>query len=242
MSRTLVIGDIHGALKALKEILKKAEVQPEDQLIFLGDYVDAWSDSANTLDYLIHLKTTHKCIFLKGNHDDLLLDWFRTQNVNEKWLFHGGKSTLEAYENRDEIAQHIHRQFIEAMPTYHIDRQNRLYVHAGFANIHGPDYEFYENTVYWDRTLWEVAVATDSRLSKEDNKYPQRLKLFKEIYIGHTPVSRYGQYTPMQAQNVINVDTAAAFKGPLTIMDVKTKDYWQSTPVHKLYPGESGRN
>lgn len=242
MSRTLVIGDIHGALKALKEILGKAKVTADDQLIFLGDYVDAWSDSANTLDFLIELKADYNCIFLKGNHDDLLLKWFYTQKVNEKWLMHGGKTTLEAYENIDKSHQNLHKAFIEKMQTYYIDKANRLYVHAGFANLHGPEYEFHENTVYWDRTLWEVALATDDNISKKDARYPNRLKLFKEIYIGHTPVSRYGQFIPMQVQNVINLDTAAAFKGPLTILDVDTKDYWQSTPVHKLYPLERGRN
>jgi len=242
MSRTLVIGDIHGALKALKEILQKAEVTTDDQLIFLGDYVDGWSDSANTLNFLIDLNTKQNCIFIKGNHDDLILQWFKTQRVNEKWLMHGGQSTLKAYKNIDNSHQNIHKGFIERMTTYHIDNKNRLYVHAGFANMHGPDFEYYENTMYWDRTLWEVAVAMDNNLSKNDARYPDRLKLFKEIYIGHTPVINYGQYKPMQAQNVINVDTAAAYKGPLTILDVDTKDFWQSTPVHKLYPQEHGRN
>jgi serine/threonine protein phosphatase 1 len=87
-----------------------------------------------------------------------------------------------------------------------------------------------------------MALATDPKLDQDDPKYPKRLKLFKEIYIGHTPTNRYNQHTPMQAQNVYNIDTAAAYKGPLTIFDVDTKHFWQSTPVYKLYPGENGRN
>lgn len=242
MARTLVIGDIHGGLKALKEILIKAEVSKDDKLIFLGDYVDGWSGGAKTLDYLISLQQTHHCVILKGNHDALLLNWLIHQTQNEKWLEHGGQSTLQAYENINKSHKKIHQQFIEHMPNYHVDDQNRLYVHAGFTNMHGPDYEYYDNTVYWDRTLWETALATDKNLSKDDPRYPKRFKLFKEIYIGHTPVHRYGQLTPMQAQNVINLDTAAAYKGPLTIFDADSKKYWQSTPVHKFYPEEKGRN
>ncbi len=242
MSRTLVIGDIHGGLKALKEVLDKAKVTQEDVLIFLGDYVDGWSDSAKTLDFLIDLKQSHNCIILKGNHDELILNWLKTGKTNPKWLEHGGKSTLEAYKNIKKTHKKLHAHFIEDLPNYYVDDLNRLYVHAGFANLHGPDYEFYENTVYWDRTLWEMALATDPNLSKDDPKYPVRLKLFKEIYIGHTPTSRFGKHTPMQAQNVYNIDTAAAYKGPLTIFDVDSKEYWQSTPVHELYPGENGRN
>jgi len=242
MSRTLVIGDIHGGLKALKEVLDKAKVTQEDVLIFLGDYVDGWSDSARTLDFLIDLKQSHHCIILKGNHDELILNWLKTGKTNPKWLQHGGKSTLEAYKNCNKTHKKLHARFIENLPHYYVDDLNRLYVHAGFANLHGPDYEFYENTVYWDRTLWEMALATDPNLSNDDPKYPVRLKLFKEIYIGHTPTNRFGKHTPMQARNVYNIDTAAAYKGPLTIFDVDTKEYWQSTPVHELYPGENGRN
>jgi serine/threonine protein phosphatase 1 len=48
--------------------------------------------------------------------------------------------------------------------------------------------------------------------------------------------------TPIQAQNVWNVDTGAAFKGRLTALDIVSKEYWQSDPVWKLYPNENGRN
>jgi serine/threonine protein phosphatase 1 len=240
--RTLVVGDIHGGLRALKEVLQKAKATVDDKLIFLGDYVDGWSESPQTLDYLLQLKESHNCVVLRGNHDDLLLNWFNTNQTSDNWLRHGGQSTLDAYQSLSKTQKNIHAEFILNMPTYHIDSKNRLFVHAGFANLHGPEYEFYSNTVYWDRTLWEMALATDKDLSPEDSFYPKRLKLFSEIYIGHTPTNRYGQHTPMQAQNVFNLDTAAAYKGPLTMMDVDSKNYWQSTPVHELYPGEPGRN
>ena len=56
--RTLVIGDIHGGLRALHQIMERAKVTPKDTLIFLGDYVDGWSQSPQVIDYLIELKTT----------------------------------------------------------------------------------------------------------------------------------------------------------------------------------------
>jgi serine/threonine protein phosphatase 1 len=45
MAKTYVIGDIHGALKALKQIIVRLNPQQDDKLIFLGDYVDGWSES-----------------------------------------------------------------------------------------------------------------------------------------------------------------------------------------------------
>jgi serine/threonine protein phosphatase 1 len=69
MKRTLVIGDIHGGLKALKQVLERAEVTTNDTLIFLGDYVDGWSESPQVLDFLQELQKTHTFILLRGNHD-----------------------------------------------------------------------------------------------------------------------------------------------------------------------------
>ena len=53
--KTFVIGDIHGALKALKQVLERANVSDNDTLIFLGDFVDGWSDAANVINFLIQL-------------------------------------------------------------------------------------------------------------------------------------------------------------------------------------------
>ncbi|RZJ71145.1 MAG: serine/threonine protein phosphatase, partial [Flavobacterium sp.] len=66
--------------------------------------------------------------------------------------------------------------------------------------------------------------------------------LYKEIFIGHTPVTRIGKMVPVQMANVWNVDTGAAFKGPVTMMDADTKEFWQSDAVYTLYPEENGRN
>ena len=79
-------------------------------------------------------------------------------------------------------------------------------------------------------------------LTKDSLFYPKRFTLYKEIYIGHTPVSRIGETTPVQRAMIWNVDTGAAFKGPLTIMDVDTKEFWQSEPLNHLYFDEKGRN
>lgn len=44
-NRILVIGDIHGGLKAINQVFERAKVTTDDRLIFLGDYVDGWSES-----------------------------------------------------------------------------------------------------------------------------------------------------------------------------------------------------
>ena len=241
MQRTFVIGDIHGGLKALKEILKKANITSADTLIFLGDYVDGWSDSALTVSYLITLSKRQQCFFIRGNHDDLCYQWLANNKHNPEWLQHGGQATLNGYKILSDQEKRLHITFYEEMHNYLI-LENRLFLHAGFTNLKGPEFEYFSKTYFWDRTLWETALATDPNMDKTDRFYPKRFKLHNEVFIGHTPVTRIGETIPMNAQNVWNIDTGAAFKGPLTIMNVATKEYWQSTPVYQLYPEETGRN
>ncbi len=241
MKRTLVIGDIHGGLRALLQILERAQVTTNDTLIFLGDYVDGWSESPQVFNFLIELKKTHECIFIRGNHDDLLLDWFRGKD-NDLWHHHGGDATILAYSSISEEVKSLHISFIENLENYYLDSHNRLFVHAGFTNINGVTHEFYPRLLFWERTLWEMAVALDKSLPISDAAYPKRLKLYNEIYIGHTPVTRLGETVPIRMANVWNIDTGAAFRGPLTILDVDTKQFWQSDPLPDLYSGEIGRN
>lgn len=242
MGRTLVIGDIHGGLKALIQLLEKAKITPSDKLIFLGDYVDGWSDSANVVSYLIELGRQNTCIFLRGNHDDLTYRWLKTGELHDEWLQHGGQSSIDAYRQFSEKQKSAHIDFFEQMMNYYIDKNNCLFVHAGFTNQKGPEKEYYPTPFYWDRTLWEMALSIDPQLKPGDTGYPKRLQLFKEIFIGHTPVTRIGESAPQKAANVWNVDTGAAFKGRLSLMNVMTKEVIQSDPVWKLYPEERGRN
>lgn len=240
--RTLVIGDIHGGFKALEQVLELAKITPDDTLIFVGDYVDGWSGSAEVVSFLIELAKQNTCIFLRGNHDDLAHQWLKTGELNETWLQHGGKATMDAYRKLPEAETKKHLRFYESLVNYYIDTENRLFVHAGFTNLHGPEREYEPYMFFWDRTLWELALAVDGNLSKKDEHYPKRLKLFKEIFIGHTPTVRIGKTRPVNAANVWNVDTGAAFKGPLSMMDVDTKEVFQSDAVYTLYPNEKGRN
>ncbi len=242
MGRTLVIGDIHGALRALQQLIEKAKITADDTLIFLGDYVDGWSDSATVVSFLIELNQTHQCIFLRGNHDELCYTWLTQKTHNPEWLQHGGQATLDGYKTIDSAMMVKHLDFYERLLNYHVDTKNRLFLHAGFSNLHGPHREHFSKILYWDRSLWELALAIDPALQKTDLHYPKRLSIFDEIYVGHTPVTRINKTTPVHAASVWNIDTGAAFKGPLTALDVDTKTFWQSDPVYRLYPNEIGRN
>lgn len=242
MSRTLVFGDIHGGLKALEQVMDRAQVCRDDHLIFLGDYVDGWSESAAVIDYLMALKQQQQATFIRGNHDDLVQQWLEGRAMSPKWMQHGGQSTIDSYASRSDKDIDIHIAFYKTFQDYYVDSENRMFCHAGFQNLNGPEHEWHSTAFYWDRTLWEMVCAMREDLSPESPLYPKRLKLFKEIFIGHTPTTRINSSIPLQKANVWNVDTGAAFKGSLTVLDINTKEFWQSDALPDLYPSENGRN
>ncbi|MBS1756087.1 MAG: serine/threonine protein phosphatase [Bacteroidetes bacterium] len=242
MKRILVIGDIHGGLIALKQVLDKASVTTNDRLIFLGDYVDGWSDAAEVVEYAMQLEQQQDCIFIKGNHDLWCEEWLQTNNIDTTWYEHGGAETIKSYEKLNAESKNRHLLFFKKMKYFFIDDKNRLFIHAGFQSALGPQKEFSYDEILWDRSLWQTALITDKKLKSSSLLLPKRLELFTEIYIGHTPTLYVGSTEPMHAQNVWNIDTGAAFTGPLSMMDVDTKQFWQSDIVKNLYPGEVGRN
>ena len=78
--RVYAIGDIHGRLDMLDELLNEISEDcgglEQCQLIFLGDYVDRGHDSRGVLERLIELKRKFKdSVFLKGNHEAIMLDF-----------------------------------------------------------------------------------------------------------------------------------------------------------------------
>ena len=242
MPRTLVIGDIHGGLRALMQVVGRAGLISDDRLIFLGDYVDGWSESRRVIDFLIELDRSYACTFVIGNHDVWCMEWLAGLISEEDWLVQGGQATIKSYDGVEGELKMRHLVFFSRMLPYYEDEHRRLFVHAGFTSIHGPAREYFSSNFYWDRTLWEMAVVADNRIPQSSMFYPKRLRLYDEIYLGHTPTTNYGIDTPMHKCNVWNVDTGAAFSGRITVMDIDSKRYWQSDIVQTFYPDEKGRN
>lgn len=257
--RTLAIGDVHGGLKALKQVLFESKYNPKiDSLIFLGDYVDGWSESAEVIDFIIGLKDKIRfesrhpdsIICLKGNHDEWLKEFLEFGIADPNWLVNGGETTLASYNKfwetngKDQRSLDSHRKFLNDLHEYYVDEDNRAFVHAGCDRDAGV-----KGTLpylrLWDRTMWKIVLTGGV------------VKAHKELFIGHTPTEIYtckahlpeaklqevGKpiTVPMNRQNVWNLDTGGGWGGKLTIMDIDTKEFWQSDFVKDLYPEEEGR-
>ena len=200
------MGDVHGAYRALKQVLERCKFDFEnDQLIALGDIADGWSEVYECVDLLLGLKEqcTHPPIFIKGNHDDWTLTMMTT-GVHPG-LPQGGRATLDSYmkhcyDSTDYMVNmgiHFpeeHVKFFRYQDKYYKDDDNRIYVHGGF-NRHILLKEHGDPTVFWwDRDLWMSALswkAMQKGLVMRDPEYQEEYK-FKikepcsEVFIGHT--------------------------------------------------------
>ena len=241
--RNFCIGDIHGNLKGLIQVLERAQVKKDDTIIFLGDYVDGLTDSFGVIELLLKLRMKYNCIFLKGNHDDSFSNWLNT-GVHEYKTDERTKTSIESYVK--EIGNFCfdkHLTFFKYLSDYYIDDQNRLFIHGGFTSNKGVKFEENVENFYWDRSLWEKAMM-------QNNNKDYKSYLYYEVFIGHTPTlnwknkkhypesdgTNHAIVVPMKRCNIWNVDTGAGWSGgKLTILDVDTKEYWQSDLTEELY-------
>lgn len=258
MAKTFVIGDIHGANKALVQCLERSEFNyEEDTLIQLGDIADGWPEVYETVEELFKIRNL---IPIKGNHDDWFHEYIETGLHPVQWEM-GGEGTARSYLrqiDKEHLIQRkmsglltglnpmdispAHQQFFRTQHHYYIDDKNRLFIHGGF-NRHFTLKEQLPYTFWWDRDLWSSALSYESMVRGESNsstKFKTKQE-FSEIFIGHTTTGNWGKDVPMKAANVWNLDTGAGWEGKLTIMGVDTKEYWQSDLVPELYPNELGR-
>ncbi len=155
MKRVLVIGDIHGQLDHLDAMLDFLAPTAEDVLIFLGDYVDRGPKSKEVIDRLIGLQEQFpQTIFLKGNHEEMLIESLDSKSNRKIWEKCGGRETLKSYGM--EFCGTItlpwnHLNFFKSLKTYHEATFDRpyLFVHASYDPDTEPS-EFSGEILRWE--------------------------------------------------------------------------------------------
>jgi serine/threonine protein phosphatase 1 len=250
-ARTLVLGDAHGAARAVEQVLDRAGFDPSrDRLVSLGDVCDGWPEVDRVLDLLLDLDDIE---LILGNHDTWALTWIQTGRPPQTWASQGGQATLRSYARRARrgdpldndavaaLAREVpaeHRELLETASPFLIERRpdgrRVLYTHAGWRRGTPPE-EQDDYHLRWGRDLWIEARVRNARAGDGD---PPRLTDFDAVFLGHTPT----QWTePRPVLELWNLDQGAGWDGVLTLMDADTQEWWQSDPVPDLYPGERGR-
>lgn len=94
------VGDIHGRLDLLDSLLSQIDPDTNQQLVFLGDYVDRGPNAAGTLARLFGFAQHRpdEVVCLMGNHEKMMLDFIDDPlGRGERWLRTGGVTTLASY-------------------------------------------------------------------------------------------------------------------------------------------------
>ena len=233
--RRFTVGDIHGNLIALEDVLKKVNFNDEeDMLIVLGDVADGYH--VKLYECIERIRRIKNRIWVRGNHDAWLLKWFNKNIYGQEeyaWLSQGGYQSRSDYldENgfRDWSRIDPHHKELKESVLYHIDSDNNLFIHAGIdwnfpidRQPEAPD------IYYWDRVTFQLSF----NYQIEGKQFP-----YKTVFIGHT-ATPHSDCTrrphcrclePIQQANLWNIDQGAGSIGRLTLMNVDTFEYVQSS-------------
>ncbi len=209
MKKIFAIGDIHGCVKKLRRLLEIPAIDfGHDTLVFMGDYVDRGPYSFEVVAYLLELK--ERCpntVFLKGNHEAMLLDYLAgTDELT--YLANGGRHTLDSYLN------HAQPQDSETIPASHLEFFNNLrlyyetedyiFVHAGLRNK-VPLEKQSPADLLWIRRKF----------------IRSNYDFGKRVIFGHTPFK-----APLVQSNKIGIDTGAVYRNKLTCLELPQINFY----------------
>lgn len=206
------IGDIHGEYDKLKALVERLTIEPDDVLVFLGDYIDRGEKVFETIEYLVELGDKHNCVFLLGNHEDMFMDYL--SRLHERLFLHnGGRTTVESYKRNgykidmftpyfERTLPKRHKTFFRNLKLYH-EVEDYIFVHAGVF-----PYSKMENlpkkVLLWDRSFRYTTYKG------------------KTVVFGHTPSK-----TILNEDTKICIDTGACFEdlGDLTAVKLPDREF-----------------
>jgi serine/threonine protein phosphatase 1 len=215
-ARFFIVGDIHACPQELEALLTELSLQPEDQLVFLGDYVDRGPGARDVVDLLLRMRDDAVCAmtFLKGNHEDMFLDFMGLGgNYGEAFLMNGGVKTLDSYG----CTPFMDRAAIVArMPRAHLaffDNLDLIFpvgellcVHAGISPLRPLEEQDPEDL------LW-------IRQEFIENPHP----LPYTVVYGHTPQREVRLDLPYK----VGIDTGLVYGGKLSCLEFTEKKLFQ---------------
>ena len=212
--RTFVVGDIHGCRIALNALCENLSLTADDTFISLGDVVDRGEDTRGALDILLEVQKSCQLIYIMGNHEEAMLDAFRSKEDFHRWLSIGGREAMDSYGRKMNNIPDTHRELLGNCVDYH-ETDTEIFIHANLE----PGVVLSEQTASWLR--WEHLTGME---------YPHESG--RRILCGHTQ-QKSGM--PLIWDGWVCLDTGTYRGHPLTCLEVETNLVYRSNESGKVF-------
>ena len=223
--KIFVFGDIHGCISEFNSLFSYLEenhiISASDILVFIGDYIDRGINSNDVIEQLIEIRYNYpESYFLKGNHEDMFLNYFGVYPENaEAFVKNGGDVTLSSYKIDQKIpsekAVHklspLHFKFYCELIDMVIT-EDFIFVHGGL----NPDYKLEEQTEI------DLMWIRDEFIAREHD-------FGKIVVFGHTPFKDIFIDLPYK----IGIDTGVVYGNKLSCIDLTDWKYYQVRAGHR---------
>jgi len=226
-TRVYAIGDIHGRLDLLDQLLFRIEADEqarggaETQLIFLGDLVDRGPNSAGVVQRALELKQSGRPVrFLMGNHEEVFLKALAGSLEALRFFVKiGGRATILSYgideaeydqldydELLPEVITRVPQEHVDFLKSFEdrIAIGDYLFVHAGIR----------------PRVPIEEQTGGDLRWIRSE---------FLDFRGNHGAVVVHGHTISDEVEerpNRIGIDTGAFASGRLTALALEGGERW----------------
>ncbi len=215
IERLYAIGDIHGCAAELELLLShlrnSEKLTKNDCVIFIGDYIDRGPSSKEVVSKLIDFKKEfERAVFLKGNHEDMLLSYLGYPGrAGDVYMVNGGETTLESYgvsatDLLDKIKETIgeeHMKFYLQLQRYAVGEEY-VFVHAGLDPLRALSAQI-DDDLFWIRDEFILNIH----------------HFDKTVVFGHTPYEEIIFHRPFK----IGIDTGLVFGNKLSCVELRDK-------------------
>lgn len=240
-NRAILIGDIHGCYPQCMTLLERVHFNPkEDTLISLGDIMDRGDYSYEIFQYFYGLRETmgDRFVYIRGNHEQMLLDSVEDEDMSENWERNGKAETVASFQRHGDDVYRYYEWFKENTVLYYVDQHFQC-VHGGLADEDPAKND--PMMLVWDRD----AIFY--------NEYRGRFTV-----VGHTPlivpayydglgglchVLQYGVRRKLPKTGIMGIDTACVGYNLLTAMVIEGDEYYlEGTRGPRQLPWEAVRS
>ena len=213
MSRTFVVGDIHGCYEELLALVRSVGLGESDRLISVGDLVTKGSQSREVLELFMRDARFSSVI---GNHDRALLDYWKGARRKKDLKPSQKRCAKELKEGRERYAA-----FLDTLPGY-IDLGSHVVVHAGLrpgVTLEGQSLD--------DMTA--LRTLDSDRESRTGTPWYELYDGDRVALFGHWPSP-----TPRRGPRALGLDTGCVYGYKLTAYVVETGEF-HSVPALRAY-------